>query len=262
VGCEGRAVTSTTFSGSSDAYEQFMGRYSRPLARAFSDFAGIEAGLRVLDVGAGTGALTDELVRRVDAGNVAAIEPSADYSSALRDRLAGVDVRQGRAEELPWEDATFDAALSQLITVFLEDVPAATREQRRVLREGGIAATCMWEVDGLDMTRALFEVRDRLAPGPRTVELRYRSEDSLRELYESIGLRDVETTVLEVEVEHASVDELWSAAIHVGGPGGPIAKAVPPEGLAQGRALFGELLGEPTGPFTLRGRAPAVKGRR
>ena len=66
LGGPGRArMPSTTFSGSSDAYERFMGRYSRPLARSFADFAGVRAGMRVLDVGAGTGALTDELIARV-----------------------------------------------------------------------------------------------------------------------------------------------------------------------------------------------------
>lgn len=255
-------MTSTTFSGSSDAYERFMGRYSRPLARSFAEFAGIREGMRVLDIGAGTGALTDELIARAGAGNVAALEPSPDYSTALRERLPEVDVRQARAEELPWEDESFDAALAQLVTVFLEDAPAAVREQRRAVRDGGVVAACMWEIDGLDMFRALGEVRRGLDPNPRAIEERYRSEESLCELYESAGLRDVETTVLDVQTEHGSVDELWNAAIHVGGPGGPMVNAVPPDVLAQGRALFGELLGDPAGPFTLRGRAAAVRGVR
>lgn len=255
-------MTSTTFSGSSDAYERFMGRYSRPLALAFADFARVEAGMRVLDIGAGTGALTDELVTRVGVDHVAALEPSADYSAALRERVNGLDVRQAHAEELPWADGSFDAALSQLVTVFLADAARAAAEQRRVLRDGGIAATCMWELDGLDMTRALFEVRDRFAPNARTIELRYRTEESLRDLYESAGFRDIDTTTLEVQIEHASVEELWQSAIHVGGPGGPVADAVPPDVLAQGRMLFAELLGDPKGAFTLSGRAAAVKGVR
>jgi ubiquinone/menaquinone biosynthesis C-methylase UbiE len=255
-------MTNTTFSGSSDAYEQFMGRYSRPLARAFADFAGIEAGMCLLDIGAGTGALTDELVARSGVDHVAALEPSADYSAALRDRVAGLDVRQAKAEELPWKDGAFDAALAQLVVIFMDDPVRGTNEQRRVVRDGGIAATCMWEVDRIEMMKALFEVRERLVSTSRNVELRYRSEDSLRELYEAVGFGEIETTVLEVEVEHASVDELWDSAIHVGGPGGPIVEAVPPAVLARGRTLFGELLGNPAGPFTLRGRAPAVKGSR
>ena len=255
-------MTSTTFSGSSEAYERFMGRYSRPLARAFADFAGIANGLRVLDVGAGTGALTDELIALVGIGNVAALEPSPDYSSALRERLPGLDVRQARAESLPWEDASFDGVLSQLVVVFLEDAQAAMREQLRILRDGGFAAACMWELDGLDMFRALNVLRQRMDPSAPAPYASYRSEQSLRELFESAGFRDVETTVLDVAVEHETVDEIWDAAIHVGGPGGAMADSRSPEELARGRVDFGELLGNPSGSFTLRGRAAAVRGVR
>jgi SAM-dependent methyltransferase len=255
-------MTSTTFSGSSDAYERFMGRYSRPLARSFADFAGVGAEMRVLDVGAGTGALTDELIARTGIGDVAALEPSPDYSSALRERLPALDVRQAGAEELPWADSTFDGVLSQLVVLFLKDAPAATREQLRVLREGGFAAACMWELDGLEVFKALSELRRRMdpnAPGPDTS---YRSEQSLRELFETAGFRDVETTVLEVEVEYATVDEIWDAAIQVGGPGGAMADALSPEQLAQGRIGLAELLRSPSGSFALRGRAAAVRGVR
>ena len=255
-------MTSTTFSGSSDAYERFMGRYSRPLARSFADFAGVRTGMRVLDIGSGTGALTDELIARVGSGDVAALEPSPDYSSALRERLPGLDVRQAAAEELPWEDASFDGAFSQLVVVFLKDAPVATREQLRVLRVGGVAAVCMWEADGLEMMKALNEVRRRLDPNARSVAVAYRSEQSLRELFESVGFRDVETTTLESAVEHRSVDEIWNGAIHVGGPGGAIADSLTPDALTRGRELFGELLGSPAGPFTLHGRAAAVRGVR
>ena len=255
-------MTSTTFSGSSDAYERFMGRYSRPLARSFAEFAGVRAGLRVLDIGAGTGALTDELIARVGNGGVAALEPSPDYSSALRERLPEVDVRRAAAEELPWEDGSFDGVLSQLVVLFLKDAPAATREQLRVLREGGFAAACMWELDGLEVIKALNELRRRMDPNAPSPSVAYRSEESLRELFESAGFRDVETTVLEAAVEYASVDEIWDAAIHVGGPGGAIADSLPPEALARGRLGFGELLGSPAGSFTLRGRAAAVRGVR
>src|SRR4051794_39156186 len=125
-------MSGTVFSGSSDAYDRFMGRYSRQLAAPFSDFAGVREGMRVLDVGAGTGALTDELVARVGAANVAALEPSPDYSGALGERLREIDLRTGPAEALPWEDASFDAALAQLVVVFLEDAPKATQELARV----------------------------------------------------------------------------------------------------------------------------------
>jgi len=250
----------TIFSGSGDAYDRFMGRYSTQLAPAFVDFAGVAAGMRVLDVGAGTGALTQELVARVGAGNVAAAEPSPDYVAVLRDRFPGITVEQAPAADLPWEDGAFDAALAQLVVVFVEDAPAAFRELARVTKPGGVVATTMWEVEGMDMMNALNEVRKQVRPGAFTPSTQYRDEASLRALFEECGLQDVETTTIEVAVEYESVDELWEPAIHVGGPGGPVVEALAPDELARGRAIFEDALGRPAGTFRLSGRSATVRG--
>jgi SAM-dependent methyltransferase len=253
-------VSGTVFSGSSDAYDRFMGRYSTQLGARFADFAGVQAPQRVLDVGAGTGALTEELVRRVGEENVAAAEPSPDYSATLRTRFPDVDVRDAPAEELPWEDDSFDSSLAQLVVVFLNDAPHATRELARVTRSGGVVATCMWEVEGVEMMNALNEIRKRLRPDGWSPATDHRDEASLRRLFEEAGLGDVETTRLEVSVEYETVDELWEPAIHVGGPGGPAVDQFTPEQLVEGRAIFEEALGNPTGRYTLKGTAAAVRG--
>src|SRR5689334_16686382 len=98
---------------SDDAYDRFMGRFSRRLAPLFADFAGVQPGARALDVGAGTGALTEELLRRSE--HVAAVEPSAAFTAALRRRYPDLDVREAAGEELPWPDDSFDVALAQLV---------------------------------------------------------------------------------------------------------------------------------------------------
>jgi ubiquinone/menaquinone biosynthesis C-methylase UbiE len=250
----------TIFGGSSDAYDRFMGRYSTQLAVRFADFAGVGAPQRALDVGAGTGALTDELVARLGAENVAAAEPSSDYATTLRERLPDVDVQVAPAEELPWDDDSFDAALAQLVVAFLNDVPGAVRELTRVTRPGGVVATCMWEVDGVEMMNALNEIRRRLDPGGWNPSTEYRDEASLRGLFEEAGLRDVETTRIEVSVGYETIDELWEPAIHVGGPGGPAVNSFSPEQLDAGRAIFAEALGNPPGPYELKGCAAAVRG--
>jgi SAM-dependent methyltransferase len=249
-------MSGTVFSGSSDAYDRFMGRYSRQLAVLFADFAGVTSGMNVLDVGAGTGALTDELVAR--GALVAAIEPSPDYTAGLRERID--DVHVAPAEAIPLADGTFDAVLAQLVVVFLNDAPRATREMARVARNGGIVATCMWEVDGVEMMNALNEIRRRFRPGGWSPATEYRDEESLRKLFEESGLRDVETTRIEVSVDYETVDELWEPAINVGGPGGPAVDAFSPEQLAEGRVIFEEALGNPAAGYSLKGRAAAVRG--
>src|SRR6516162_8357527 len=98
---------------------RFMGQYSEPLASQFADLAGVRPGQRLLDVGCGPGALTAELVRRAGADAVSAVEPSASFAAAARERLPGVDVRRAPAERLPFPDGTFDAALAQLVVHFM-----------------------------------------------------------------------------------------------------------------------------------------------
>jgi SAM-dependent methyltransferase len=253
-------MSGTIFSGSSDAYDRFMGRYSTQLAARFADFAGVRAPQRALDVGAGTGALTGELVARLGEESVASAEPSPDYAATLRLRFSRVDVQEAPAEELPWSDESFDSSLAQLVVVFLNDAPLAARELARVTRPGGVVATCMWEVDGVEMMKPLNEIRERMVPGGWSPSTEYRDEASLRSLFEEAGLRDVETTRLEVSVAYDTIDELWEPALHVGGPGGPAVDQFTPEQLAEGKVIFEEALGNPTGRYVLKGRAAAVRG--
>src|SRR5512135_643065 len=96
-----------SFDVSAAAYGRFMGRYSEPLAVQFADLAGVHPGQRVLDVGCGPGALTAELVRRTGTDAVSAVEPSASFAAAVRQRLPGVEVRLSSAEQLPFADGTF-----------------------------------------------------------------------------------------------------------------------------------------------------------
>src|SRR5256714_14814992 len=102
-----------------DAYDRFMGRYSSRLAAQMADLAGVEAGQRVVDVGCGPGALTEELVRRVGAEEVTAADPSEPFVAAVAERFPGVDVRLAAAEELPFPDNTVEAALAQLVVHFM-----------------------------------------------------------------------------------------------------------------------------------------------
>src|SRR3954452_21839363 len=129
-----------------------MGRYLPTLAPAFADAAGVRTGMRVLDVGCGPGGLTRELVERTGAERVAAIDPSPQFAATCRERFPGADVRDDGAEQLPWEDGTFDASLSSLVIAFMRDPDAGVREMARVTRPGGTVALCMWDIAGGGMT--------------------------------------------------------------------------------------------------------------
>src|SRR5436309_13948287 len=111
-----------------------MGRYSALLAPQFADLAGVASRQRVLDVGCGPGALTSELVERVGASKVAAVDPSKQFVAAARERHPGVDVREAAAEELPFPDEEFDAAVAQLVVHFMADPVRGLAEMARVTR--------------------------------------------------------------------------------------------------------------------------------
>src|SRR5690348_13993487 len=98
-----------------------MGRYSVPLAPRLADLARVAAGQRALDVGCGPGALTAELVRRLGPDAVSAVDPSEPFVAAAQERHPGVSVQRAAAEDLPFADDAFDAALAQLVVHFMAD---------------------------------------------------------------------------------------------------------------------------------------------
>src|SRR5450631_1326836 len=137
-----------SFDVPAEAYDQFMGRYSRQLSVQLADLAGVRHGQRVLDVGCGPGALTAELVTRLGAAAVSAVDPSEPFVAAARVRNPGVEVLWASAEQLPFPDRSFDAALAQLVVHFMTDPVAGLAEMARVTRPDGVVAACVWDHGG------------------------------------------------------------------------------------------------------------------
>src|SRR3954447_15170281 len=137
-----------SFNVAAGAYGRFMGRYSEPLADEFLRVTDLRPGQRAVDVGCGPGMLTTGLVDRLGRDAVSAIDPSETCVTAVRERFPEVDIRLGVAEELPWADGTFDAALAQLVVHFMSDPVAGLREMGRVTRPGGLVAASVWDFAG------------------------------------------------------------------------------------------------------------------
>ncbi|MGH3009431.1 MAG: class I SAM-dependent methyltransferase [Gaiellaceae bacterium] len=235
------------------AYDSFMGRFSRRLAPVFADFAGVRAGDRPLDVGAGTGALTEELVRR--GAQTAAAEPSAAFAASLRRRFPDLDVREAPAEDLPWPDDSFDVALAQLVVAFMSDAQAGAREMARVA--GGRVAVCMWDWEGQELLATVNHVRERMG-GVTSEPPRYRTAPELEEL---LGAGS-EAEPLDVEADYEDFEDFWSALLGGVGPHGVWAASLEGERRQTARAELLVELGDPSGAFTLKARAWAARVRR
>ena len=247
------------FSVPAEAYDRFMGRYSAQLAAQMADLAGAQPGQRVIDVGSGPGALTTELVARVGADNVAAVDPSESFVAAVALRLPGVDVRRATAEDLPFENNTFDVALAQLVVHFMDDPVRGLSEMARVTRPGGVVAACVWDHAGERTPLAPFWRAARELDPQLEDESAYAGgrEGHLRELFTQAGLRGIEETVLPVHVEHASFAEWWEPFTFGVGPAGVYLTGLATEQQAQLRARACAQLPE---PLTWETRAWAVRG--
>jgi SAM-dependent methyltransferase len=252
-----------SFEIAGDAYDRFMGRYSRRLAPLLAEFAGVDRGTRVLDVGSGPGALTAELVDRLGAGSVAAADPSEMFSATCAERFPGVDVKRAPAEELPWPDGTFDASLAQLVVNFMSDPVAGVREMHRVTRAGGVVAACIWDYrDGMRMLRTYWESAlaiDPAAPDEgRTMAI--ATADELRGIWLAAGLVDVESGAFDVEAEYESFDAFWHPFTVGAGPAGMHYASLDSAQAAALREECRHRLGDPQGPFKLPARAWAIRG--
>lgn len=250
-----------TFAVPADAYDRFIGRYSRELAPRFLDFAGVTGG-PALDVGCGPGPLTAALAGRLGAPAVAAVDLSRSFVEACRARVPGADVRLADAEQLPFADATFQGALSQLVISFVARPDRMAAEMARVVRPGGVVAACTFAADGFAMMKAFWPAAARFDPSALDdARLPFRRLPELVELFERAGLREVATGTIELQAAYQDFDDLWAPFGHGIGPAGAYLVAQPEERRAAIRDACFERLGRPAGPFTLPASVIAVRGR-
>jgi SAM-dependent methyltransferase len=256
-----------TFRASAGAYDRFVGRYGRELATGLIDFSGVEPGMRTLDVGCGPGALAALLVERVGAASVSAADPSAPFVDACRVRLPGVDVVEAGAEDLPFPDDAFDAALSQLVVNFMRDGEAGVREMARVTRPGGVVTSCVWDYGGeMTLLRTFWDAAREVAPdradaADEGVVMLWCAEGELAELWRSAGLASVRFGSLVASAKYADFEDLWSPLPTGVGPAGAFCKSLEDDDRAALRDVFRRRLGVGDGPFELTARAWAVVGR-
>jgi SAM-dependent methyltransferase len=249
-----------TFDVAPEAYDRFMGRYSLLLSPQMTDLAGVRSGQHVLDVGCGPGALTAELVTRLGPAAVAAVDPSEPFVAAARERNPGIDVRRASAEDLPFPDDAFDAALAQLVVHFMMDPIAGLAEMARVTRRDGVVAACVWDHAGGKGPLGVFwqaarELDDHVHDESQLAGAR---EGHLAELFEAAGLREIESTVLSASLEHPTFEEWWEPYTRSVGPAGAYLASLDPERQAELRERCRRLL--PDAPFRVTAQAWAARG--
>ena len=251
-----------------EGYERQLGSWSSALAPRFIEFAAIQDGERVLDVGSGTGSLALALAASTSCSEVVGIDPSAPYIEFARRRTTDPRVRfeVGDAKNLPYTDNYFDKSLAQLVLNQIPDASRAVLETCRVTRPGGTVAACVW-TSGKDNERNnLFweaaRAVDPAAAQRRETEGGYGRKGVLSALWTHCGLKEIEEADLVVSVDFASFEEFWLPHLDGQGHAGSYVKSLSPDRRdALRERLRQDLLGtKPDGRFSLRAQAVAVRG--
>jgi ubiquinone/menaquinone biosynthesis C-methylase UbiE len=205
-------------------YEQFMGRWSRELARTFVLWLDIPPGRHWLEIGCGTGALTERICEISHPASVLAVDQSEQFIAHARAALPDQRVQflTASAGELPARESGYDAVVSSLVLNFLPDPAAAVREMRSLASEGGVVAACVWDYAGeMQFLRRYWDAAVELDPAARQYDEGERfpicSPSALEAVFREAGLSHVGVKALEVATRFRDFDDYWSP--FVGGPG-------------------------------------------
>ncbi len=251
------------------AYEAYMGRWSRSVARAFVGWLAVDPGSSWLDVGCGTGALVGAILERGEPRGVHAIDRSPGFVAHARDVSSDAQVtfEVGDAARLPVADAAFDAAVSGLVLNFVDEPGRMVAEMARATRPAGVVATYVWDyAERMELIRLFWDAAGELDPAAVDLDEGRRfpicTPGSLEALFEGAGLRDVSTVALDVPARFVDFDDYWSPFLGGQGPAPAYVASLPAPARHALRDRLRDLLpAEPDGSIALVARAWGVRGR-
>lgn len=255
--------------GNAEAYEKFMGRWSRQLAPLLVDFADLPTAGHILDVGSGTGALAFVLREQRPKVQITGIDPSAEYvayASSRKKQGQQIEFQQGDAQKLSFADRTFTSALSLLVFNFIPDPGKALREIVRVTKPDGKIVAAVWDYgDRMRMLRVFWDAAVSLDPSAEKLDEKHMQlcrEGELGRLWKEAGLQDVEERSLEITMKFGSFRNFWDPFLLGQGPAGAYVRRLQPVGVPALRSEVKRRLGVQSEdrPIGLPARVWAVRG--
>ena len=255
---------------SGDAYEPYVGRWGRLIAVQFVPWLKVSKHVRWLDVGCGTGALSQTILDIAVPSLVQGIDPSEDYvnyaSKQVTDRRVRFEV--GDARSLPYQTSLFDAVVSGLALNFVPEPAAALSEMVRVTRIGGTVALYVWDYSGeMQLMRYFWNAAVTLDPAAKQLDEGRRfpicHRMALLQLFQDAGLRDIEALSIDAPTRFRSFDDYWVPFLGGQGPAPSYAMSLSEDHRKELRDLIRARLPiKSDGGIDLIARAWAVRGER
>lgn len=254
---------------SGDAYERYVGRWSRPVAAEFVRWLDLPHSLDWIDVGCGTGALASTILEAAAPRRVRGYDLSPDHVAAARARVGDPRAEFGQADAtaLPDPQHACDAAVSGLVLNFVPEPARAVAEMRRVVRPSGAVAAYVWDYAGeMQLMRVFWDAAVELDPSAAELDEGRRfgfcRPEPLRDLFQSAGLHDVEVRGIDVPTRFRDFDDYWEPFLGGQGPAPGYAVSLDQARRGALRELIrARLPFEADGGITLTARAWAVRGR-
>jgi SAM-dependent methyltransferase len=255
--------------GDAEAYERFMGRWSRLVAPPFAEFANLPDNGSVLDVGSGTGSLAFAIAKRQADVRVFGIDPSNEYVEFANSRNAfgsRVNFRVGDAQKLEFPDATFNGAASLLVFNFIPDAKKALSELRRVMKPGSRVSAAVWDYGArMRMLRIFWDAAVSVDVNAEKLDEKRMPLcrlGELSQLWKQGGLENVREEPIDITLRFTSFDDYWNPFLLGQGPAGSFVRSLDRD---KREALRGEVkrrlpISSEDEPFDLPARTWAVTG--
>ncbi|SEB29013.1 Methyltransferase domain-containing protein [Amycolatopsis tolypomycina] len=254
---------------SGDAYEAYIGRWSRRIAERFVRQLDIPASRRWLDVGCGTGALTSAVLTAADPAEVVGVDPSEGFLKTARARVTDprATFTLADARSLPFPDDRFDVVVSGLVLNFVPEPPRAAAEIARVTAPGGLAAAYLWDLaEGMELIRSFWDAAAEFDPAT-VAELDEGSRftlcrpEPLGRLWTDAGFTAVSVGEIGIPTVFADFDDYWQPFLGAQGPAPSYLATLPETDRDRLRELLRDRLPtNPDGSIPLTARAWVVSG--
>ncbi|HEX7906270.1 MAG TPA: class I SAM-dependent methyltransferase [Chitinophagaceae bacterium] len=258
--------TSDTWN-SGDPYEYFMGRWSKLMAPEFLKWLDLPYNLSWLDIGCGTGALSETINLRCKPARLSCIDPSADFLEKAKEKLGDkVEFAIGNASNIPEANNSVDVVVSGLALNFFPDLNSAFSEIKRVLKVKGIMAAYVWDYAGrMDFLRLFWDTVIEINPDAKNHDEGIRfpicNIDNLKKTFREAGLTEIETTFLDIYTVFKNFEDYWNPFLGGQGPAPTYLASLPGNLKNEIKSLLlKKLPAEPDGSIRLLARAIAARG--